>query len=246
VSAFSRVLAEPGSIEARRVYAVEVGGPAGELALAQLRVREQRIAKAWSTADEKTMKALLAEHGKTIAKELAPLVTSYEFHRGLPAEITLSGAQWTANASKIVAIAPIQHLHLKAPLGDLNALFAVPELAQISSLLCTFLGDAFGDRGAIALANSTHTKNLKLIDLRDSAITRAGVEAIAASPHLANVVRISLTGNPADPTPYGSELDHDFGRPPLAKELEAKFGKRAWLDVPAHDLPHYDDLAVTP
>jgi hypothetical protein len=64
-------------------------------------------------------------------------------------------------------------------------------------------------------------------------------------------VFVDLGGNPTNPTPSLSEYEgvENRGRPAIAEELERKFGKRAWLQVPAEGStwpPHRDDLATTP
>lgn len=247
MTALSRVLAEPGSIAARKELAAEAGGKLGEIIEKQLTLREQRHAKSMSKSLRAEVKALIAAHGAAIAGDLEKLVTAYEFHRGMPAEVRVTAEQWRANAAAIVANAPVQHVEVIAPLGDVAALFAVPEWTRISTLMIGGHEGAFGDAGAIALAQSPHVANMKSLDLNSNAIGRPGVEALAASPYLERAIRINFAGNPADPTPFGNEIDRDFGRPPLAAELERMFGRRPWLDELDRDPPTwYDELGVTP
>ena len=154
-------------------------------------------------------------------------------------------------AAKLFAVAPIQHITLTEPLGDLGALFATPELHRLVSLNIHGLGAAFGDAGALALAASPHVAGLRWLGLTDDAIGEPGVVALAASPHLTALRFLALAGNPSDPTPWASEDEGitNTGRPPLAAALEAAWGPRPWLAVPedaASWPPDRDELAVTP
>ena len=251
VTAFERVLAEPGSLAARHALAAEwkaAGDPRATLIEQQLAQRELALAGKMDDAARagREIDELIARHGRAFAGPIADLVDGFQFFRGLVARVTLRGAQWQVRAAELLRLAPIQHLKLTAPLGDLDALFGMPELLRLRSLNLPSQQKAFGDRGAIALARSPHVTNLRFLDLGGDAIGQAGIEAIAASPYLAQAAFIHFTGNPADPTPWANVLDRDFGRPALAAELEHTFGKRPWLAVPDGELPpSYDELAVT-
>jgi hypothetical protein len=256
VDAYQRVLANPGSIAARKALAAAwhaAGDARADLIDKQLAVRDLDLAKDYSSplakrlADE--VKQLVAQHGRQWAGRVADLVEGYRFHRGLVAQVTVSGQRFPDVASELFTLAPIQHLDLVAPLGDLNRVFATPELKKLVSLECARHEDAFGDAGANILARSRNVASLRWIDLMRDAITEAGAGALAASPYLEHAVYISLKKNPADATPYAQDYDGAWttGRPPLAQQLERTYGKRPWLAVPAGEWPPTrDDVAVTP
>jgi hypothetical protein len=254
---YARALAQPGSIAARNALAAHwraQGDPRAELIDKQLEYRELDLLRDWASPRPQQLRAEIAaiveQHGRTYAGRLADLVDKFEFKRGLVAAITVSGEDVFRVLPEALSLAPIQHLYVTAPLGDRDRLFAVPELARLVSLNFPRVGAAFGDEGAIALARSPHLAKLKYLELFNCAITRVGVEAIAASPYLTTCAFISFGGNACDPTP--EVYDWDGIRYPTYKEvgaeIAAKFGQRAWLTIPDDDEypPSLDELAVTP
>lgn len=255
---FQRVLAEPGSLAARKALAAHwkaQGDPRAELIENQVAAVEYiqtgRIGTPLYTTADRAANVAIRKHGKEWAGELAPYLTEYSYKRGLVAQIRVPGEQFRQLAAKLFSLAPIQHLDLVAPLGPLDVVFATPELARLTSLAIIHQKD-FGDAAAEALARSKYLTNVRWLDLESNAIDRAGVDALAASPYLASAVFVELRDNPADPTPFARELYEghwEAGRPALAAELEATFGPRPWLTVPAdpeHWPPGRDDLAMTP
>lgn len=257
MKAFDRVMAEPASLAARYALLAEwkaANNPQAELLEQQLADRlftgpNRRSDEAWQVMH--AIDRLLREHGREWAGRVAELVTRYKFHRGLVAQVDLPGDRFLEVMPELLSLAPIQHVNLHAPFAPIAELAESPLLARLSSLRLEGAGAACGDRGAIALAGSPHVVNLVDLGLADCAITRAGVDAIAASPYLTSAKRIDLEGNPCDPTPRvidegeGNWLAH---RPPLAMELEALHGKRPWLALPTGYLPtwppHPDELAL--
>lgn len=257
VGAFDRVLAEPASLSARYALVAEwkaSNNPQAELLDKQLALRlitgsDLRSRRANRLVDE--INALIEKHGRTWAGRVADLVELYRFHRGLVAEVSLSGERFLEVMPELCALQPIQHVNLRAPYGAIEAIANSPLLGKLSSLHFANAGAVVGDRGAIALAKSPHVANLVELSLLGDEITQAGVEAIAASPYLANAKRISFADNPFDPTPRViDEGDDNYlaFRPPAAGELEATFGPRPWLALPTGYLPTWppdkDELAL--
>lgn len=261
-TAWRRVLDEPGSLAARQALAAAYRAEGQEqralLIENQIAVRAAELKDDWTgplvVKQREEVKEILAKHGREFAGPVAKLVDTYEFHRGLVARIDLVGERFLTSASALFQAAPIQHVKLKPPYGDLPAIFALFEFSKLSSLLIEH--DArypFGDAEAIALANAPN--NLRYLSLWQCDVGRKGVEALAASPYFKDTVFISLTGNPCDPTPlrelwdtggYGCPMEMNYSRPALAEELEKKFGRRPWLDLPNSELPSLDDIATTP
>lgn len=254
MDAFRRVLAEPGSSAAREALLAEwkrTGDKRAALLEQQLAYEEARRAGTHTEAQQRALNLLLATQGKSLAGELAGLVKKFVFRRGLVNDITIGARDFVAHARKLFALAPIQHVTLEAPLpAELDALFSVPELAKVGSLEMIGLGGAFGDAGALALARCTNLAQLRWLSLARDGIGQAGVEALAEAPALAGLAYLGLEGNPVDPTPYVQEVSEGLvrgGRPPLAEQLERRFGARPWLAIPnnAEDWPPERDRLVT-
>jgi len=256
-AAYARVLAEPRSLAAREALADELRAnhdPRAELIDKQLRLRTHRLARTMSSDEANVLYreiyGLVRKYGAAWAGELAKHVLEYKFHRGCIAEVTIAGAAFTKEMPPLCRHAPIQHVNLVAPLA-LEEVVQSPYLAKLTSLRICELRGGFGDAEAIALANSPHITNLKWVFLSDNAIGRPGVEALAASPHLAQCAYVEFGGNPCDPTPSVSSYEgiENRARSSFAEDLERANGYRPWLAVPADDVdwpPHRDDVAITP
>jgi hypothetical protein len=257
MSAYERVLAAPSSLAAREALAAEWKAkkdPRAELIDKQLRLRQHRLDNTlWSdeaNALTREINVLIKKHGAQWAGDAARIAKDVAFHRGCVAEVTIIGAAFVSSMPKLLAVAPIQHVNLIAPLA-LETVMESAHLAKLSSLRICEQRAGFGDAQASTLARSPFLANLKWLSLTDNAIGVAGAESLAASPHLARCTFVDLGGNPTNPTPSVSEYEgiENRGRPAIAQDLERKFGKRAWLQVPAEGTPwppHRDDLATTP
>lgn len=256
MAAYERVLAEPSSLSARQALAIEwraANDARAELIEKQLRLRKHRLEQTlWADEAVKLSReiyVLVRRNGKLWAGEVAPLVQSFEFHRGCLAEVTLSGAAFLNVMPKLVKLAPVQHVNLIAPL-ELAAVVASPLLARMTSLQIIELGAGFGDAEAKLLAGSEHARNLRWVRLFTNAIGEAGVVALAASTHLASCVYVGLDGNPVDVTP-GFDDSLGFVQPVRscrAEELEKKYGPRPWLALPENEAlwpPDRDDVSTT-
>ncbi len=255
-SAFARVLAAPGSEAARRALLDEwrsAGDPRAALLADQLALRAHRLGGTLGTPDAQALyrrvNLAVARASRPLPRELAGWVTAVEYRRGLVAGVTLPGERFAAAAPTVFAVAPVQHVTLTGPLGDLGRLFATPGLERLVSLNIHGLGAAFGDAGAQALAASPHVGGLRWLALTDDDIGERGVDALAASPHLKTLRYLCLSGNRVDPTPYASAYEGvtTTGRPPLAVALEQRHGPRAWLMEPTDAEswpPERDELGI--
>jgi hypothetical protein len=257
VSAFDRVMAEPASLAARYALLAEwkaANHPQAALLEKQLEYRQITGSNLRSKQANKLSAEILKlidQHGKTWAGKIAALVPEYVFHRGLVAEVALPGEQFLKVMPEVLSLAPVQHVILLAPWGSIEDIAASPLLAKLSSLRIDGAKDAVGDRGAAAIANSPHVANLVDLALANGNITREGAEALVASPYLASAKRVNLIRNPFDPSPRvidDGEGNYQPFVPPVAAELEAKYGARPWLAEPTGYLetwpPHRDELAL--
>lgn len=257
MNAWSRVMEQPSSLAAR--YALleawkAEANPQAELLEAQLAYRlippsARSSAAAWEL--KRTMNRLIKAHGAEWAGRIAVLVSRYEFCRGLVAEVDLPGERFFDLLPELLTLAPIQHVDLQSPYGPIEEILASPMLAKLSSLHLDGAQSACGDRGAIALANNPNAIHLAEVSMWNCDITRVGVEALGASTHLRHAKYIGLELNPCNPGPR--VIDEGEGnwlafRPPLAEELEKKYGLRPWLAMPEGYLPtwppHRDELAL--
>lgn len=254
MSAFERVLAAPASLEARRALLAEwaqAGDPRAELL--DLGLRQWRFLREPPTPEYADLMARSAElirrHGAAWAGPIAGRVERFRFHRGLVAEITMPLDRFVDEADELLALAPIQHVNLRAPATRFLDFIAHARFGQIVSFEVAGVR-AIGDAEASALATSRHASQLRWIALSRNGIGRAGVEALAASAALAQVRFLALDGNPFDPSPA---VFSDGGvvtvQPsPYALELERAHGPRPWL-IPSNELaaswpPSRDMLAA--
>ena len=257
MTAFDRVMAQPASLAARYALLEDwkaSKNPQAELLEKQLAYRlftgtNRRSDQATRLSDE--INQVIEKQGRVWAGRVAELVPKYKFLRGLVTEVYVPGERFLELVPQLLALQPIQRVSVTAPWGSIEAIANSPLVAKLSSLGFDGAGAAMGDRGAIALAQSPHVRNLVVLSLGSCELGRAGVEAIAASRNLANATYIYFHDNPVDPTPR--VIDDGEGtyapfRPDLAVELEAAFGPRAWLALPTGYLPTWppsdDELAL--
>ncbi len=255
MTAFERVLAQPASLSARYALLEEwkaKGSSQAELLEKQLALRLMtnfRSAEAQALSTE--VERLIKEHGRAWAGRVAELVPRYRFYRGLVGDVHVPGERFFELVPQLLALQPIQAVHVTAPWGSLEDIARSPLIGKLTAIGFDGAETAFGDRCAIALANNPAAANLVVVWLASCAIGQAGVDALAASPYLANAKYLSLRHNPVDPTPR--VVDDDTGnvegyRSPSAEALEAKHGARPWLAMPEGYLPAWpptsDELAL--
>jgi uncharacterized protein (TIGR02996 family) len=236
------VLARPDDDDVRLNVARELeaaGDPRGEFirlqvarAAADRAARRPRRSREGPREDE-----LLRAHAATWAAEVGPFVTvkpvarGFAFHRGFVAYVAVTSA---ADVDLAMSRAPIQHVECSKYRADVAAFLAAPWLRRLRSLSLTRVG--VDDALATALAKAPAMATLRAVSLTHNGIGRPGVEALVASPHFASKAIVDLTGNPCDPReqPVADESGRvlSLQADPVIHELEAKYGKRAWLHFP--------------
>lgn len=107
------------------------------------------------------------QHGPRWAGEVGRLVDCYGFERGFIEIVTLSGERLVAGAEKLGRLAPVTALTLTRPLK--------PHLAEVLAV--------------------PWLKNLVTLDLSDTGLTQADIEAIAATHALHQLRTLVLNGN---------------------------------------------------
>ncbi len=156
------------------------------------------------------------------------------FLRGFPEHIEMTARAFLDHGGQLYSHAPVLHLDLVDVKLYAAELFRSPLLGRIHSL--KLRKQRLDDNDAKALAASPHLGQLRWIDLVGNQIGAPGIEAIAASTGLPSLRWADFGDNPGpDPTPQIGETDPDSNDvmsieiPPAARELEARFGKKAWL-----------------
>ena len=236
---YAAVLADPNDEAPRRALAAyydKRGDQRGELIRLQLEIAAKEAAGHLDGTLIGRERALVGAHGREWAAPLADLITGHAFHRGFIGEVTLPLDRFLDVAPALFAAAPIQHVNLTAPRTRFAELLRSPHLARLTSLALERLG--LDDEDAKAIARAEAMRTLRWLSLAKNKIGRPGVEALAASPWLANLGFLDLTKNPCDPIPRpgGHDLDGRvtaIDRPMLANELVARHGERPWLANPA-------------
>jgi uncharacterized protein (TIGR02996 family) len=167
--------------------------------LAQLRERERQL-----LANELRWTAPL--HG---------LVQRARFVRGFAERVTLTAEQFLAHADALFRLTPVRHLilidvgkHLRRLAGlphlgkvhtlefrtfagkDLRTLVRSGHLGRLNALILRYGG--VDDDSAVVLAGASALARLQVLDLYGCAVGAAGIQAIAASPHLAGLTDFVL------------------------------------------------------
>lgn len=173
---------------------------------------------------------LLRTHGARWAADIRPLVDKWQFLRGFTDVVTLDAARFLTTAPELYRHAPVLHLDLTGVKPVAAELFQSPHLARIESL--SLLRNGLGDAEVAALAASPHLANLRWLDLGLNKIGAAGLEALAASRNLPRLGYVGFSTNAA-PDPSPRHADEYDATSPAAKELQRKYGPRAWLDARA-------------
>jgi uncharacterized protein (TIGR02996 family) len=209
------IVAEPDSILHRLVYADWLEDQAGGVASAR---REAILARAefiraqierdrLHSAHPRTRalmrceEELLARHGADWAKDVAPLVRRYRFHRGFIEEVRLSVEQLLQHGLQLFRLAPIRRLQLRGT-ATLPALLAQSQhrvrlLADVLSRLevLDLNRDYLGEAAGLALLGLPRLPKLKALHLGYNALSPAGILVLAESPILASLKTLEFTAS---------------------------------------------------
>ena len=150
--------------------------------------------------------------------------------RGFAEHVKMTARDFLDHAAELYARAPILHLDLFDVAPHSDELFQSPLLARIVSLDITRAN--LYDAEVRALAASPHLGRLRWLDLSRNHICQAGLEALCASKGLPALRYLMFADNVAsDPTPkFVDEPEwQNLDIPPVAGELQARFGEKAWL-----------------
>jgi uncharacterized protein (TIGR02996 family) len=191
----------------------------------------------WRAAFDRA-RHLLSEHRERWVGAVDKMVDQASFSRGFVEIVELDARTFLDTAPDLYQLAPIRHLTLKGISEVAETLFASPHLDRIVSLTAE---ERLTDREVRLIAESDHLAKLAYLDLNPNDVTPSGIEALAASNQLPGLRKVNVshliseTGN-FEVAPWGRQTLYPEPSP-LARELEAKYGYRAWLHE--HELsPH--------
>lgn len=162
---------------------------------------------------------LLLEHESSWRDELPHLagVTWENFSRGFVEAVWVESAQtFLEHAEAIFAAAPIRRLQLGHIVAETApALARSPHLARLTELN---VGNspAIGRAGVRALAESPHVENLTVLLLHYCALGDDAVADLARSPHLGRLRELYLSGNELD-DPAALAIARSAALPALAE-----------------------------
>jgi uncharacterized protein (TIGR02996 family) len=225
------VIDAPTDEAPRLAYAGAIAARDPERAeLIEIQIALSRARRAHTPPDDKALNrelAVIRAHGAAWAADVAPLVDKWQYLRGFIEVVTLDAAAFLANADALYRRAPVLHLDLTGVAAVAGALFGSPHLTRIVSL--KLAGEALGDAEATLLARSPYLTSLEWLDVSRNQIGAHGLEELAASIRLPRLGYVQFAANAvADPTPQHADA-YDAASA-TAKQLQARYGARAWLD----------------
>lgn len=232
---YRAVLEEPDREGPRRRYAQYLArrgdelGEYIELALAKAR-------RALSPAQHPRYVSLQSQLRARLCAPVEPWVRQVGFDRGLVASVKMDGQSFLDHGREVFALAPIQHLDLVDAKPVLAAIVHSPVLERVQTLAIE--KGELGDAEASLIATSPCVRRLVYLNLWGNRITQVGVEAIAASHHLAGLRVLEFGYNPVeDPVSRWSNdgvsgLTYYEGAGPLQALLKQTYGERAWMEPP--------------
>ncbi len=244
---FARICDAPDDDAARLAYAdtVEPARPehAEYIRLAVARAADERARRLPRGQPTDRERELARRHGDLWAHYLEKYVRAspsqptdpgWALDRGFVGFVRMEPENFVALGPRLFQMAPVQHAELTGGERPVRPLFASPLLARLDSL--SLAGAGLDDDDAAALAACGALQRCSWLDLSRNRIGRRGVEALAASPIMANKLIVKLRDNPCDPGELlyldGDGTIADAVMPPVALDIEAKLGTIHWFHAP--------------
>ena len=244
----SAVMAEPESDALRLAFAeaeAEWDRERAEFVRLQVaRVRAHRLTTLGEEVDiasppSERETALVRRRGREWGEALALLVSpawhgrpNWTFHRGLLAHIEISPALFLESPRYVLNQRPIRHIDFRpVDAHSLASLLQRPELGELDSI--GFSQAGLDDAAVVQLAECEHLRDLLYLDLSFNVLSQVAFDAIAASPHLRNLVQVRRTQHIS----YGPEMTFFPGEhagnamalPEAGQALVARHGPLLWL-----------------
>jgi len=244
-----QIIAYPDDDTLRLAHAVELrgqGDPQGDFIVLQVERINREIAEKRPLGRPSGQEVLLRrENAHVWGADVAPLVRSYGFHRGLVGLINLSPADFIEHADQLFEMAPIQHADIND--GNDPSLMAEvlksPHLAKLRSV--SFAKNGIDDEMCERLARCEYLRNARWVQLTDNHIGLDGVMALASTSVFDDAVILDLLNNPCNPIEQpGLDWDGSIQSvelPPEGRQVVAKYGSKRWLRFPWRSLGHVPD-----
>ena len=236
------VLAKPNDDELRIAYAdaiVQSDPDRAEIIKLQITLSRWRKAAqrppGWADAHRRAQ-ILWDRHRTEWSHDVAKLawVRYPAFKRGFVSQALVSAREFLVHGAELLARAPICYLDVDGLKPVADAFFQSPLLEQLTAL--GIWRNDLEDAQLQALASSPHLGNLRWLDASHNRIGRDGLTALCQTSNLPHLAYFNFAENAApDPTPKIGGHDAltnevlDLDIPELARELEQKYGKKAWL-----------------
>ena len=234
---YAAILADPDNLELRLQYADAVADTDPEHAeLIRLQLEKERLgrqARRLPPDLSRHQRRLALSIGPRIARDVAPLVTSWQLRRGFPELVKMTAESFLRTGAEVYRRAPVRHLILTDLVGHLDAVVESPLLRRLSSLDLT--ANPIGDDGVERLVRSPHLGGIRFLSLSGTDTGKRGAEALAASQTLPNLQYLDFIGNAVELTPRPAGQDAISGEligvdyPVFGQHLAELYGPKPWL-----------------
>jgi len=234
---YDAILADPDNVDLRLQYADAVSDTDPDHAeLIRLDIEKERLGRQSLRLplDQSTRRRSLSRSlGPRLARDVAPLVASWQLRRGFPEVVKMSAESFLSTGAEVYRRAPVRHLIVTDATGFLDQLMASPLLRRLASLDLT--GNPIGDEGVETLVRSPHLGRLRFLSLSWTGAGKRGAEALAAAQTLPRLQYLDFVGNDVELTPKPAAQDAISGElleveyPALGKELADVYGPKPWL-----------------
>jgi uncharacterized protein (TIGR02996 family) len=194
---FDRIRNEPGEDGPRLIYAdwLDENGQSDRAEFIRLQCALARL------SDDDPRRPELRDRERILrdaneerwAADLSPLVSGWEFRRGVIDSVSVGTSQFLTGGAAIFDLAPVRKVRFHDVGDRLQPLVQSPLLAHIRELdLCN---NDLRNRGPILLGRSRHLVQLVALDLGVTALGDRGLEALAASPVFASLQTLHINDN---------------------------------------------------
>jgi len=194
---FDRIRDEPADDGPRLIYAdwLEENGQPDRAEFVRLQVAIERL------PDDDPRRSELRDRERMLREanearwsaHLAPLVTGWEFRRGVIDSVSVDTNQFLAAGAAIFELAPVRKVRFFDVGGRLTKLVQSPLLSHIREL--DLSGNDLGNRGPILLSKSKYLTRLDALDLSFNEFGDKGLEALANSPIFGKLESLQITDN---------------------------------------------------
>ncbi len=136
---------------------------------------------------------LLIKHGEDWEAPFRGLATGLKFCRGFVEKVNIAASKWIKQAHELFIAGPVQHVQLLDLDKNLPLAFQCSYLNRLAAF--GVYGSHKGRPLARAVAESPHLAGLKRLSLGRNDFEDDSAEHLATSPYLANLEELDLTDN---------------------------------------------------